>query len=173
MSHILPAILAGALPALAIVAALKDLTSYTIPNWISVALVLAFFALALVTAMPLGVVGAHVLVGAAALFAGMGLFALGWAGGGDAKLLAAACLWLGWPGTEAFLLDTVIAGGLLAVILLAARQDNVRALIPSSVAWISRLITPGEPAPYGVAIALGVLAVLPASELIPLIHTSY
>ncbi|OWY59337.1 pilus assembly protein CpaA, partial [cyanobacterium TDX16] len=40
-------ILLGVMPALAIVAGLKDLTSMKIPNWISGLLILAFFPAAL------------------------------------------------------------------------------------------------------------------------------
>ena len=42
--HALQILLLLVFPALAIVAALKDVTSYTIPNWISLALVAAFLA---------------------------------------------------------------------------------------------------------------------------------
>ena len=124
--------LAGLFPALAISAALKDLTSYTIPNGISLGLMAAFFALAAASGMPLPGIGVHLLVGGAALLIGMAMFALGWVGGGDAKLLAACCLWLGWPATQAFLLDTALAGGAFAVMLLALRTPMVRAHIPAT-----------------------------------------
>ncbi len=103
----------------------------------------------------------------------MGLFALGWVGGGDAKLMAAACLWLGWPATQSFMLDTALAGGAFAFVLLLARGQVIRAFVPAQSGWVGRLVTPGEPAPYGVAIAIGALAAFPASELIRFVHTSY
>jgi prepilin peptidase CpaA len=165
--------LASAFPILAIVAALKDLTSYTIPNWIPLLLLAAFAGLALTAGLSWDVLGLHLLVGAAALVAGMALFALGWIGGGDAKLMAAACLWLGWPATQSFLLDTALAGGAFAFLLLLARGQIVRAFVPAQSGWVGRLVTPGEPAPYGVAIAIGALAAFPASELIRFVHTSY
>ena len=99
------------LPALLVVAALRDLISFTIPNWISLSLVAAFPVVALVAGLPLTDIGVHALVGAAALVVGVGLFALGWVGGGDAKLLGAAALWLGWPGVGPFLVATALAGG--------------------------------------------------------------
>ena len=51
----------------------------------------------------------------AALVAGMAMFALGWIGGGDAKLFAACGLWLGGAAIFPFLAWTAIAGGGLAV----------------------------------------------------------
>jgi prepilin peptidase CpaA len=165
--------LAGIFPALAILAALKDLTSYTIPNAICLALAGVFFALAAAIGMPFADLGAHLLVGAAALAVGMAMFALGWIGGGDAKLMAACCLWLGWPATQIFLLDTALAGGVFAVMLLTLRAPMVRALIPPTDGWYGRLSEPGEQAPYGVAIAIGALLAFPAADLIRFVHTSY
>jgi prepilin peptidase CpaA len=161
------------LPVLAIVAGLKDLTSYTIPNWISLALAAAFAALAVAGGLPLGTVGVHALVGVVALLAGMAMFAFGWVGGGDAKLLAAICLWFGWPGSQAFLLDTVIAGGGFALLLLVVRARMVQLIMPTPSGWMARLVTPGAPAPYGVAIALGALLAFPASDLMRFVHISY
>lgn len=173
MSAIVQISLASLFPILTIVAGLKDLSSYTIPNWVSLALALAFVLLALTVGLPLAALGGHLLIGVLALVAGMALFAVGWVGGGDAKLLAACCLWLGWPGTEAFLLDTALAGGALAMLLLLARSQPVRALTPPLLGWVDRLVTPGEPAPYGVAIAIGALAAFPAADILRLVHTSY
>ncbi|MEI9891606.1 MAG: prepilin peptidase [Caulobacteraceae bacterium] len=171
--------LVSVLPLLAILAAGLDLTSYTIPNWISLTLAGAFGLLAATAGLPVGALEGHALAGAAALVAGMGLFAFGWIGGGDAKLLAACCLWFGWPDAQAFLLDTALAGGAFAFFLLVMRGQMVRPFIPDLSAgpdfsaWIGRLITPGESAPYGVAIALGALIAFPSSQLIRFVHLSY
>jgi prepilin peptidase CpaA len=172
MSAALLACLVSLLPILAIVSALKDLTSYTIPNWISLALAGAFAVVAVAAGLPLPTVGVHVAVGFIALLAGMGLFAVGWIGGGDAKLLSACCLWFGWPGARDFLLDTALAGGGFVLILMVARAQVVRAFLPLT-GWAGRLITPGQPAPYGVAIALGALIAFPSSEWLRYLHTSY
>jgi len=173
MTALVQIVLASAFPILAIVAALKDLTTYTIPNWIPLLLLGAFAGLAATGGMSWDVLGIHLLVGAGALAAGMAMFALGWIGGGDAKLMAAAALWLGWPVTQTFLLDTALAGGAFAFLLLLARGQLIRAFVPIHSGWVGRLVTPGEPAPYGVAIAIGALAAFPASELIRFVHTSY
>jgi prepilin peptidase CpaA len=173
MSALIQIGLVSLLPLLAIVAAAKDLTSYTIPNWISLALTGAFCLLAATAGLEPQSLVAHVSAGAVALLAGMGLFALGWVGGGDAKLLAACCLWFGWPDSQVFLLDTALAGGVFAFGLLVARGQFVRPFLILRSGWFGRLITPGEPAPYGVAIALGALIAFPASQLLRFVHTSY
>lgn len=166
MLHLLQTLSLIAFPALLIVAALKDATSFTIPNWISLAAVAAFFPAALAAGVSLESVGLSLAVGAAALVAGMGMFAAGWIGGGDAKLFAAAGLWLGWPAVSPFLLVTALAGGAMAVILLNLRGDWLRARLPAGPAWVERLRQPGENVPYGVAIAIGALFAFPQSTLI-------
>jgi prepilin peptidase CpaA len=173
MSAVIQMCLVSLLPILALLAALTDLTSYTIPNWISLALGGAFILAAASIGMSLPVFGIHVAVGFAALLAGMAMFAFGWIGGGDAKLLSACCLWFGWPSGREFLLDAALAGGFFSVALILARGQMIRPFVPLQTGWVGRLITPGEPAPYGVAIAIGALIAFPASEWLRLLHTSY
>lgn len=153
-------------PALVIVAALRDVTSYIIPNWISAALIVGFFPAALALGLPLETIGLNLAIGVAGLVAGMAMFALGWIGGGDAKLLAATTLWLGWPAVATGLLVTGIGGGALAVSLLALRSPIVRPYVLSGPAWFGRLATPGENVPYGLAIAIGGLVAFPETSLL-------
>jgi prepilin peptidase CpaA len=152
-------------PAAVIFAGIRDLTTFTIPNWISLAIIALFFPVALITHLSLPHLEGAVLVGLAALVLGVGLFALGWIGGGDAKLLAASALWMGWPAVLPFLIWTSVAGGLLSVALLASRK--VAGYYPlGGPAWFGRLMQPGGPAPYGLAIAAGGLIAFPYSALI-------
>ncbi len=161
-----PALLLAIFPAGVIVAALKDATSFTIPNWISAALALAFFPVALALHLPWSAVGGCMLAAVGALVCGMGFFALGWCGGGDAKLLAACALWLGWPGVLVFLLATGISGGLLAAGLVTARKGMIGGLIAAGPGWLGRLFQPDADLPYGLAIAVGALAAFPSSALV-------
>lgn len=154
------------LPLLVVVAALKDVTSMTIPNWLSGALALAFVPAALLTGLPWQEGLMHLGVGAAMLALGAGLFALGWLGGGDAKLLAGCALWLGWPDTLTLVLWTAVGGGVVAVSFLAVRKVAAHGLVVSGPAWLTRLLTPGGDVPYGLAIAVGALAAFPGSELL-------
>lgn len=156
------------LPALVIAAGLKDLTSMTIPNWISAALVGAFFPVALLMGLPLADVAAHVGVAVAALFVTAGMFALRWIGGGDAKLTAAACLWLGVSGSGMFLLWTGLMGGLFCLFLIFARFQAQAALPAGAPGWVLRLMEPKGDIPYGVAICAGALMAWPASPLMNL-----
>jgi prepilin peptidase CpaA len=166
MIHALALLVLLAFPALVITAALKDLTSYTIPNWISLALIAAFPLAALLGGLSVGQLGTHALVFAAMLVGGMAMFAAGWIGGGDAKLFAAAAIWLGWPAAMTYVFVTAVAGGGLAVGLLALRSARLRPYLPGGPAWFARLVEPGENVPYGVAIALGALVAFPLSRLV-------
>lgn len=149
------------LPALMLAAAVRDVTSFTIPNWIPLGLALAFPGIALASGFTPSVMAGHALTGGLALLIGMGLFALGGIGGGDAKLLAATALWLGWPVTATFLFYTALAGGLLAGALMALRSAPARSRVGRSPAWLARLAQPGEGVPYGVAITAGALFAFP------------
>jgi prepilin peptidase CpaA len=166
MIHLLQTLLLLIFPALVIFAGLRDATTYTIPNWISLALIAAFPVAALALGLPLQTIGLQFGIGAAALVLGFAMYAVRWIGGGDAKLFAAAALWIGWPAVVTYLGLTGIAGGVLAVGLLGLRSAFVRPFIPSGPAWLARLIEPGESVPYGVAIAVGALAAFPASALL-------
>jgi prepilin peptidase CpaA len=94
MELLIPLLLAP-LPVLVVVAGLTDLTSMRIPNWISATLILAFFPVAFVIGLSPLEVGLHFGVALLVLAAGMAMFALRIIGGGDAKVMAAASLWLG------------------------------------------------------------------------------
>jgi prepilin peptidase CpaA len=151
--------------ALVIVAAVKDLATFTIPNWISLALCAGFVGTALAAGEPLATMGLALATAAGVLVLGVVGFALGWIGGGDAKLMAAAALWIGPAGLLGFALFTALAGGALALGLLALRSAWLSPLAAAGPAWTKRLSTPGEAAPYGVAIALGALAAFAAHPL--------
>jgi len=155
---------ASAFPVLVLVAALTDATSFIIPNRVSAALALAFLPTALLVGLPLPTIGVCLLVGVAALIGMVAMFALGWIGGGDAKLFAAAALWLGLPAIGPFLTWTAISGGALAMALLAARKAPAP-LAARGPAWVGRLLEPKGDVPYGVAIAFGALAAFPASAI--------
>ncbi|HEV2364275.1 MAG TPA: prepilin peptidase [Caulobacteraceae bacterium] len=159
--------------ALVLAAALRDLATYTIPNWVSAALAIGFAPAALALGVPLAAVGISLLLGAGLLLVGIALFALRALGGGDAKLMAAAAPWLGLAAMPRFLVYTGLAGGALALALLVLRSDFVRPLANAGPAWARRLATPGEMTPYGVAIAAGALAAFPAGMIMQLAHGGF
>jgi len=152
-------------PALAILAALKDVTSYTIPNWISLALIVAFAPAALASGAGWAAIGQCLAVGVGMLLLGMGMFAAGWVGGGDAKLLAVCALWLGWPAALPFMLVTGLAGGALTMAILGLRSGWFAPVVAGGPAWVRKLGAEGGDIPYGVAIAVGALATFPQGAL--------
>jgi prepilin peptidase CpaA len=138
-------------------AAVSDLVRYEIPNIVGLALI-AGFAL-LVPVLPLAIIGAHMATAAAVFVVTALAFAFRIVGGGDAKLLAATALWMGWRDLPAFLLLTALAGALLGLALLLLRW--LIGTSPVEKRWYSRLLTPREGVPYGVAIAVAGLALVP------------
>ena len=155
--------------ALALLAAtVSDLTRYEIPNRVSLAVVAAF-ALTL-PELPVWTSLAHVSAALVLFALGTVLFVANIWGGGDVKLLAATTLWSGWSGLASFLLLTALTGALLALSLLILRRA-----LPAMPAgrWYSRLLSPAEGIPYGVAIAAAaglalLLPVEPAPALLAL-----
>lgn len=171
MLHILSTLLILTLPALVIVASLYDVTSFRIPNWISLAAIGLFFPAALLVGAPLSQIGVHLGVGVAALLVGMFMYAIRWVGGGDAKLFGVTALWVGWPSVGEYLLYTALFGGALAIVLLNLRSDYARSFWLKAPAWVERLRQKDGPIPYGVAIAGGALAAFPSSSLVQLLST--
>jgi len=150
----------AAFAGLLIYAACSDVARLIIPNWVSIALAALFAPAALALGLPLGQIGVHLLFGAAVLVVGFFLFQANIIGGGDAKLLAATAVWTGFPGFAPFIIWTAIAGGALALALLAARRT-----LPESPMWpefVNRLLKPSGGVPYGVAIMAGGLMAVPA-----------
>lgn len=93
-----------------------------------------------------------------AVFAlGCGLFALGWMGGGDVKLLAACALWFDWGAALPWFIYVTMGGGLLSLLIIIARR-----LVPRGARGGSSLaiFSPNGPIPYGVAIAAGTIMAL-------------
>lgn len=151
-------------PALMAFAAASDLFTMTIPNRLTLALVAGFALLAAASGMAPGTILVHLAAGALMLLICFSLFAFGWIGGGDAKLAAATALWLGFGTLVDYLLISTVAGGLLTLVLLAARALPVPAFA-LGWPWLSRLHDPKSGVPYGIALAGAGLAVYPHSPL--------
>src|SRR5882757_2109874 len=102
-------------PAMMAFAASSDLLTMTISNRVSLILIGAFFLLAAMTGMPLADIGTHIGAAAVVLVVAFVFFARGWIGGGDAKLAAAAALWLGFDQLLNYLLFASLLGGILTL----------------------------------------------------------
>ena len=169
MTAHLALIVVAAFPVLVIFAGVRDVATMTIPNWLTIAAAAAFFPAALVCGLGWPAFGLALGVGALALVAGMIMFALGWVGGGDAKLFAACGLWLGGGAAAPFLAGTAMTGGLLALGVLMARKAAAYWPVMGP-GWLKRLLTEGEGVPYGVAIAAGALMAFPESPVVRALH---
>lgn len=146
-------------------AAATDLLTMTIPNRLSLAFAAAFLVAAPAAGMSGYDVLMHLAAGSVMLLAGILLFSMNLLGGGDAKLLAAAALWLGFDPLVMFLAYVAVFGGALALAILAYRSVPAAALpLPE---WALRLHGKGTPMPYGVAIAAGGLAIYPTTAWYP------
>jgi len=158
------AILLLLVPALLVAAAACDIASYTIPNRIQIGLLLAFAVFAAAAGMDGSALGSHLLAGVVALAAGFTLFALGYVGGGDAKLFACVGLWLGLGDLFSYTLIASVLGGGLTITILTARQMRLPPVLAAQ-GWIARLHAADSGIPYGVALAAGALAFLPYAEI--------
>jgi prepilin peptidase CpaA len=152
------------LPVLLGLAAGWDLASFTIPNLLSAAVAAAFILFLALVPLGASAIAWHLAAGFAGLIAGFTLFALGYIGGGDAKLFAAVTLWLGFHDLAAYALAASLLGGLLTLAILALRQYPLPALAARQ-AWIIRLHAEKSGIPYGVALAAGAFVLLPHTEI--------
>lgn len=151
-------------PLLLSLAAGWDVSSYTIPNWLNGALVILFFPIALIAGLDMNALGLHAAVGAGLLILGIALFAGRVIGGGDAKLLAAAGMWLGPTALLPFLFVTALAGGVLTIGIIFFRRLPLPAGL-MRIDAVSRLHDAGGGIPYGVALAVAGLMAFPDSPL--------
>ncbi len=165
----IPALFALVFPASLVWAAISDIRSMTISNRLTVGLAIAFLPMAVLCHMPLPQFGLHAGLAAAGLIVGIVLFAFRVMGGGDAKLIAATCLWLGLNGTIAMLLYTALAGGALTLVLLGARKAPIAAVTGALPQWVNRHLDPKGDIPYGVAICAGGLLAIGQCDLLPLL----
>jgi prepilin peptidase CpaA len=146
-----------------IMAAVNDALSMKIPNIISLVLLAGFVLITPFAWVDFATFGEHILVGLGVFAVAFGMFAAGWLGGGDAKLLAATAFW--WQAVDLFpyLLVTAIAGGALALFLIIGRRYIPVGALTSP--WLYRMFKDETKMPYGIALAIGALVTLPKSQI--------
>lgn len=129
-------------------AAWTDLSSYTIPNRIG----LAVAVVGLVAALDMGGWEGGLRqtgIALALLVAGAALFFFRVWGAGDAKLLAALGFWAPPEGLMVMITWTAMSGGLLALLLILARRIFKRNR------WNLAVLEPKQGVPYALAIDIG------------------
>ncbi|MDE2376155.1 prepilin peptidase [Bradyrhizobium sp.] len=159
-------------PALMAFAAASDLFTMTISNRVSLALVAGFFILAFAGGMAPHALLTHVGAGALVLAVTFTCFAMGWVGGGDAKVAASVALWFGFPHLMDFALYASLFGGALTLLLLQFRQWPLPFGLAGQ-AWLARLHAKETGIPYGIAIAIGALVVYPETEWVKAIDLAH
>jgi len=130
-------------------AAIEDGIRLRISNLTSLVVFVGAFVAALF-AGPTWSLWQNLVVFAAVLFLGTLAFSGGLLGGGDVKLFAAAGLWFDFASALWFVAFVFLAGGLLAIVYIAARAIR-RAAIGNGK---------GSGVPYGIAIAVGAAAMV-------------
>ena len=143
-------------------AAAYDVATLTIPNEISVGVLATFIGAALAAQLSWAEVALHLGAGLLLLIIGMLMFARGWLGGGDAKLMAATALWIGWTDLGTLIVWVTLTGGALAMLLLMFRRVPLPAPLMNAP-WLTQLHAETKGVPYAVAIAAGALITLPQS----------
>jgi prepilin peptidase CpaA len=152
-------------PALMAFAAASDLFTMTISNRVSLALVAGFLVLAVLSGMGLSDILLHVGAGATVLTVSFACFAMGWVGGGDAKVAASAALWFGFGHLLSYLVYASLFGGVLTLLLLQFRQWPLPYPFAGQ-AWLLKLHAKESGIPYGIALAIGALMIYPETEWI-------
>ena len=150
-------------PALMAFAAASDLFTMTISNRVSLLLAAAFVGLAVATGMAPTDMLSHLGAGALVLAVAFGCFAMGWVGGGDAKVAAAAALWFGFSHLLDYLLYASLFGAALTILLLQMRQWPLPYALTGQT-WLLRLHAKESGIPYGIALAVGALMIYPETE---------
>jgi prepilin peptidase CpaA len=138
-------------PALMAFAAASDLFTMTISNRVSLALIAGFIVLAVLGGMGLNDILMHFGAGAAVLAVAFACFAMGWVGGGDAKVAASVAL---------------------TVLLIQFRQWPLPSLLAGQP-WLDRLHDKQSGIPYGIALAIGALIIYPQTEWIKAIDLAH
>jgi prepilin peptidase CpaA len=137
----------------------------TISNRVSLALAAGFLVLAVLGGMGLHDILSHVGAGLIVLAAAFACFAMGWVGGGDAKVAAGAALWFGFGHLLNYLVYASLFGGLLTLLLLQFRQWPLPYAVTGQ-AWLLKLHAKESGIPYGIALAIGALMIYPQTEWI-------
>lgn len=137
-----------------VTAAVSDFRSMTIPNIISIVMIVAFVGLVPFSGLPLTTIVYSALTALMTFLVCFGLFASGAMGGGDAKLLTASALWFGFSiHALIFFINVALLGGLLTLIILFLRAKS--AYLPILSAYLPSSLTEAKKIPYGIAIAAG------------------
>jgi prepilin peptidase CpaA len=147
-------------PLAMIYAGLMDLVTLKIRNPLVVAIGGAWLVLAPLAGLSLADMGMSLSVAAGVFVLTFTFFALGWIGGGDAKLAAVTALWFSPDQALLYFTYAAFLGGILTLGILQLRS-GLMPLTLSRVPWIAQLQDSRTGVPYGAAMAPAALIVFP------------
>lgn len=147
-------------PMAMIYAGLMDLVTLKIRNHVVLAIGIAWLVLAPLSGIGFAELGASAAVAGIVLVVTFTFFALGWIGGGDAKLAAVSALWFSPDQTLLYFIYAAVLGGFLTLLILQLRSRMLPQVV-SRVPWLVHLQDAKAGVPYGAAMAPAALIVFP------------
>ena len=152
-------------------AAISDALTMTIPNRVSILLLVSFTIIAPLAGLSWQSYAMHFGAGLIVFAVCFALFGIGAMGGGDAKLLTVTAVWFGWNMQLLDLLITIaVIGGFLTLFLIFARSSILAAY---KYGPINHLMEPEAGIPYGIAIGTAGLICYPQSPLMQMVLAHY
>lgn len=146
-----------------LVSAWTDFNTMRIPNTVVLALFGFFFLTLPLHWQGVSVLGEHLAMFGTFFAAGFAMFAFGWLGGGDAKLMAATALWFGFDDALLYIAYTTMIGAVIAIFLMVTPKVVPVRFRTSAVGM--KIYQGNGDMPYGLALAAGALLVWPQSQL--------
>jgi prepilin peptidase CpaA len=157
-----------AIAALLVFAALRDIATRLVPNWVSIAILICGIVLQTVVGVPFTAAGLGLLI---FLLAAL-MWSRGWLGGADVKLLATASVAVAPAAVVPLMLAISLAGGGLAIVYIILSRLLRRPSPGPRNGFLPRLlkaeawrIHKRAPLPYAVAIAIGGILTLFPSQV--------
>ena len=146
-------------------AAVSDMLSMTIANRVSVLLIAVFAIVAPFTGMDWASFGWHFAAGGLVLAVTFAMFAAGGMGGGDAKLLTASAVWMGFNiHLMEYLVYTAFLGGVLTMAIIMYRGSALAAFTGHNP-FLRNFADDKGGIPYGIALGVGGLIAFPNSPM--------
>jgi prepilin peptidase CpaA len=147
-------------PLAMIYAGLMDLVTLKIRNTLVIALGCAWLLLAPLSGFSIAELSQSAAVAGGVLAVTFTFFALGWIGGGDAKLAAVTALWFAPYEALQYFAYASVLGGILTLVIVQLRT-GVIPMFFYRVPWIAQLHDSRTGVPYGAAMAPAALIVFP------------
>ena len=147
-------------PLAMVYAGLMDLVTLRIRNMLVLAIGSAWLVLAPLAGFTFVELGSSVAVAGLVFACSFTFFALGWIGGGDAKLAAVTALWFQPDEALLYFIYASFLGGLLTLAVVQLRGG----MLPMAlyrIPWLAQLQDPRAGVPYGAAMAPAALIVFP------------